>query len=67
MHDTLGNMFQSNFAMMQHHKYSLCDLENMLPWERRLYIDMLVQHVKEENEKHQGVNGAQFDPAQFQK
>jgi hypothetical protein len=52
--------------MMQHHKYSLCDLENMLPWERRLYIDMLVQHVKEENEKHQGVNGAQFDPAQFQ-
>lgn len=67
MHDTLANMFQSNFAMMQHHKYALSDLENMLPWERRLYIDMLVQHVKEENEKHQGVNGNQFDPAQFQK
>lgn len=67
MHDTLANMLQSNFAMMQYHKYALSDLENMLPWERRIYIDMLVQHVKEENEKNQGIDGNQFDPAQFQK
>ena len=66
MHDNLANMLQSNFAMMQHHKYSLSDIESMLPWERRVYIEMLVNHVKEENEKNQGQD-RQFDPAQFRK
>ena len=36
---------------MQHHNYSLADLENMLPWEREIYVDMLITHIKEENEK----------------
>ena len=36
---------------MQHHKYSYSDLENMLPWERRLYVKLLVQYVEEENDK----------------
>ena len=36
---------------MQHHNYSLSDLENMLPWEREIYLDMLITYIKEENEK----------------
>ena len=36
---------------MQHHNYSLSDLENMLPWEREIYVDMLITYVKEENRK----------------
>ena len=36
---------------MQHHNYSLGDLENMMPWEREIYVDMLVTHIKEENER----------------
>ena len=36
---------------MQHHKYSLTELDNMLPWERQLYMDMLIRHIEEENEK----------------
>ena len=36
---------------MQHHNYSLSDLENMLPWEREIYVDMLIEHIKEENQK----------------
>jgi len=36
---------------MQHHNYSLSDLENMLPWEREIYVDMLITYIKEENEK----------------
>ena len=38
---------------MQHHKYSLSDLENMIPWEREIYVDMLVEHIKEENKKRE--------------
>ena len=33
---------------MQHHNYSLSDLINMMPWEREIYVDMLVEHLKEE-------------------
>jgi hypothetical protein len=36
---------------MQHHKYSLTELENMMPWEREIYVDMLMEHIKEENKK----------------
>ena len=36
---------------MQHHKYSLTELENMLPWEREIYVGLVVKHVEEENKK----------------
>jgi hypothetical protein len=36
---------------MQHHKYSLSDIENMMPWERDIYVDMLITYIKEENDK----------------
>ena len=37
---------------MQHHNYSLSDLENMMPWEREIYVDMLIEHIKEENKRN---------------
>ena len=37
--------------MMQHHKYSLNDIENMMPWERDIYVNLLQQHIKEEKER----------------
>ena len=36
---------------MQHHKYSLTELENMVPWEREIYVNLHVQHIKDEQEK----------------
>lgn len=38
---------------MQHHKYSLTELEEMLPWEREIYIGLLSEWIKEENERIQ--------------
>jgi len=37
--------------MMQHHKYSLSELDDMMPWEREVYITMLVDHIQQENER----------------
>jgi hypothetical protein len=37
--------------MVQHHKYSLTELENMIPYERAIYLAMLIEHVREENER----------------
>jgi hypothetical protein len=34
--------------MMQHHKYSLSEIDNMMPWEREVYINMLIEFMKEE-------------------
>lgn len=50
-HETLGNYYKTNFALMQHHKYSLTELENMIPWERDIYVNMLLQYLEEEREK----------------
>ena len=36
---------------MQHHKYSLIELENMMPWEREIYLGLLDEHIKKENER----------------
>jgi hypothetical protein len=41
---------------MQHHKYSLTELESMLPWERDIYVDMLVEHLKEEKKRQEERN-----------
>ena len=50
-HDSLENYYKTNFAMMQHHKYSLEEIENMLPWEREIYIGLLTKFLEEEKEK----------------
>jgi len=50
-HDSLSNYYETNFALMQHHKYSLTELDNMLPWERQVYIDMLVNFLEAEKER----------------
>ena len=39
------------FAMVQHHKWSLTELEDMLPYERDIYVGMLQNWIQEENEK----------------
>lgn len=50
-YDSLANYFKTNFQLMHHHKYNITELENMIPWERFVYIDMIKQIVKDENEK----------------
>jgi len=37
--------------LMQHHHYSLSELDMMMPWEREIYVSMLIDYVKEENDR----------------
>ena len=56
-HNTLANYYQTNFSLMQHHKYSLSDIDGMIPWERDIYVKMLVDYLDElrkEQEKQRG-------------
>ena len=52
-HMNLESYFKLNFALMQHHKYSLTEIENMIPWERDIYLGLLNQYIEEENLKAQ--------------
>ena len=45
------NYYNTNFQLMQHHKYSLTELDDMMPWEREIYIKLLLQHLEEEKMK----------------
>ena len=36
---------------MQHHKYSLTELDNLIPWEKEVYVGLLTNYLKEENDK----------------
>jgi hypothetical protein len=48
---SLESYFKLNFALMQYHKYSLTEIENMMPWERDIYVGLLQQHLEEEELK----------------
>jgi len=42
---------------MQHHKYSLSELEDMMPWEREVYVSLLLAYLEEEELKRKQANG----------
>ena len=49
----LENYYKINFALLQYHKYSLTEIENLIPWERDIYIGLLQQHLEDEILKQQ--------------
>jgi hypothetical protein len=50
-HNSLANYYQVNFNLLQHHKYSLEEIENMIPFERTIYVQMLSAWIEEENDR----------------
>ena len=53
IHMDLEAYFRLNFALIQYHKYSLTEIENMMPWERDVYVELLKQHLEEEKQKQE--------------
>ena len=50
-HNSLTHYYETSFALMQHHKYSITELENMMPWELEIYTGLLINFLKEEKER----------------
>ena len=44
------------FSLVQHHKYSITEIENLIPWEREIFVGLLVKYLKEENEAMENEN-----------
>ena len=51
-HESVQNYYSINFQLVQHHKYSLAEIESMMPWEREVYIQLLLNHLEEEKERY---------------
>lgn len=45
-HTNLAIYYQTTFSMIQHHKYSLTEIENMLPYELDIYVEMLASYIR---------------------
>lgn len=50
-HDNLLNYMSTNFNMVKHHGYDHEAMEDMMPWEREVYVQLVINHLKEENEQ----------------
>ena len=49
-HDTLANHIKSNFNLIHHHKWNLSEIDQMMPWEKAIYVDMLNAWIKEQDD-----------------
>jgi len=47
-HESLEEYYRANFTLKNSHGYSLSELDGMLPWEREVYVNLLLAHLKEE-------------------
>ena len=55
-HNTLANYYQLTFSLAQHHKYSITEIENMFPYERDIYVGLLMNHLEKEKARVEKLN-----------
>jgi hypothetical protein len=53
MDENIEIYFKNNFFILSHNLLSLHEIESMLPWEREIYLALLVDKIKQENEAKQ--------------
>jgi hypothetical protein len=56
-HNTLQNYYSTVFSLAQHHKYSISEIENLIPFERDIYVHLLVDYLKRVEEEKTKRNG----------
>ena len=49
--------YMTNFSLKQHHKYTMTDIYEMYPYERDLFVELLMQHLKQVEELNKKQNG----------
>ncbi len=50
-HISLSNYYQIVFALAQHHKYQISEIESLIPYERDLYVSMLIDYVEKQQDR----------------
>jgi hypothetical protein len=55
-HQSLANYYKMNFSLMQYHKWSITEIENLIPFEMEIYVSMLINYLEEEKQRLQSKN-----------
>lgn len=50
-YQNLALYFKTNFSIMNHHKWSVAEVEDMMPWERQVYLDLLQDWIKQKEQE----------------
>ena len=56
-HINAESYYELMFSLMQYHKYSLTEIESMMPWEREIYVNLLRNYLEAEKLKRQQHTG----------
>tara|TARA_B100000925_G_scaffold276034_1_gene242788 strand:+ start:2766 stop:2945 length:180 start_codon:yes stop_codon:yes gene_type:complete len=56
-HTTIDAHMEVNFALLQHHHWSLSDIESLIPWEREVYVKYLSNFLEKQKLEIQNANG----------
>ncbi|MDA9002825.1 hypothetical protein N9J19_00485 [bacterium] len=51
-HNSLANYYSLVFSLAQHHKYSITEIENLMPFERDIYVAMLMDFLEKEKQRN---------------
>ena len=51
MHMDLKTYYESNFALIHHHKWNIEYIDNLMPWEKEIYFNLLINFLKEEEKR----------------
>ena len=57
-HVSIDSMMETNFALIQYHKWSLSDIENLIPWEKEIYVNYLVKYLEKQKLEAQQTENA---------
>jgi len=57
LHTSLANYYETTWALNFYHKYSITELDEMFPWERDIYLNLVLKYLKEEKLQHQQQHG----------
>lgn len=55
-YNNLSNYYSTIFSLRQHHGYSITEIENLIPFEREIYLNMVISYLQELEEKKQKAN-----------
>ena len=57
-HTSIDTMLETNFSLMQYHKWNLSEIEDMIPWEREVYVNYLIKYLEKQKLEQQQAENA---------
>ncbi len=57
-HTSIDAMLETNFSLMQYHKWNLSEIEDMIPWEREVYVNYLIKYLEKQKLEQQQAENA---------